>query len=151
MADKGTQLFLYNQFFAKKLYASLCPVATVKASVADGFGDMVALHFLRIFKVGNGTGNFENAGVGAGRKFQAFHCHTEHFHRWLVGFGIFMQHLLSHHGIGMDAAMLLETLFLHLAGFDDTFADSVTAFAWLHLGEFGKRHSLDFAMDVYSV
>ncbi len=37
--------------------ASFCPVASVEVAVADGLGDVVALDFLRAFKVGDGAGD----------------------------------------------------------------------------------------------
>ena len=38
--------------------SSLCPIATVELAVADGLGDVVRLHFLGVFKVGDGAGDF---------------------------------------------------------------------------------------------
>ena len=69
----------YKRFIKPlNLYSSLCPVASIEVAIADGFGDVNGLHFLRTFKVGNGAGDLEDAAVGAGGEFQAFHGHAEH-------------------------------------------------------------------------
>ena len=48
------------------LYTPFSPVATVEVSVADGFGDVDRLHFLRTGEVGDGAGNLEDAAIGTG-------------------------------------------------------------------------------------
>ncbi len=44
----------------------LSPISTVKIAVADGFGDVLCADLFGTVKVGNGSGYFEDALVGAG-------------------------------------------------------------------------------------
>ena len=60
------------------LYPSFCPIAAVKAAVADGFGDMLALDFLGLIQIGNRAGHLQDTAVGPGGELEAFHRHTEH-------------------------------------------------------------------------
>ena len=47
---------------------ALKPELPIKAAVLDGFRNVWRLDMLRAFKISYGAGNFENPGVGAGRK-----------------------------------------------------------------------------------
>ena len=63
-------IFFLNYSHRKdKLYSSFCPVAAIKISITYGLGDVDGLDFFRTGKIGNGTGDFENAAVGTGREF----------------------------------------------------------------------------------
>ena len=66
---KDSDFCRYRQVFCiKTLYSSLCPIASVQASIADGFGDVLGLDGLGTFQVGNGAGDLEDTAVGAGRE-----------------------------------------------------------------------------------
>ncbi len=43
------------------LYPTFCPVASVKGAIADSFGDVWGLHFLRASEVGDGSSYFQDA------------------------------------------------------------------------------------------
>ena len=47
-------------------YPPLSPIAPIQIAIAYGFGDVVALHFLAAFEVGDGAGYLQDAAVGTG-------------------------------------------------------------------------------------
>ena len=53
---------------------SLHPRFSVEASVADGFGDVVALDMLLTGEVGDGAGDLEDALIGSGGEVEVGHC-----------------------------------------------------------------------------
>ena len=55
----------FGEGWGEVLNPPFCPVAAVKVAVADGLGDMVALHTLRVVEVGDGARHLEDAVVGA--------------------------------------------------------------------------------------
>ena len=50
----------------KPIISPLCPIATVKVTVSDGFGNVHSLYFFAASEVGNGAGHLEDAAVGTG-------------------------------------------------------------------------------------
>ena len=50
----------------KPIISPLCPIATVKIAIADGFGNVHSLHFFAAREVGDGACNLQNAAVGTG-------------------------------------------------------------------------------------
>jgi len=50
-----------------------CPVLSVEVTVTDGLGQVRRLYGWASFQIGNGTGYFEYAVVGAGRQVQPVH------------------------------------------------------------------------------
>ena len=59
-----------------RLHPTFCPVAAVEATVADGFGNVVALDFFAAFQVGNGACHLQDAAIGTGTEFETFHSHA---------------------------------------------------------------------------
>ena len=80
---------------------------------------MLSLDFLRTFEVGYSSCYLQDAGVGTGGEFEAFHSHAEHVHRGGIRFGIVVEHLLGHHSVAVDSLVQFEALFLYLAGLND--------------------------------
>ena len=141
------------------LYSPLSPIAPIQITIADGFGDVVALHFLAAFEVGDGAGNFQDAAVGTGGEFEALHCHAQHVHRGGIGLCKLVEHAFGHLGIAVDASPLptsplgqvTEAFSLYVAGTDNTLTNLFRRFAWLHLRQFRERNCLKFAMDIDAV
>ena len=52
------------------------PILPIQISVADGFGNVVALDFFAAFQVGNGACHFQDAAIGTGTEFETFHSHA---------------------------------------------------------------------------
>ena len=141
------------------LYSSFSPIAPIQITIPDGFGDVVTLHLLAAFEVGNGAGYFQDAAVGTGRELKSFHRHTQHVHRGGIRLGKLVEHALGHLGIAVDASPLptsplgqvTETFCLYVAGTDNTLTNLFRRFAWLHLRQFRERNCLKLAMDVNAV
>ena len=104
-------------------FPSLHPRFSVEASVADGFGDVVALDVLTASEVGDGAGNLEDAFVGSGGEVEVGHCTYQQFVAWCVQLSVFVQEGGVHLGVAMDALDALETLFLNMTSLDDTLTD----------------------------
>ena len=133
------------------LYSSLCPIASIQVSISDGLGNMYRIYPLAACKVGNGTGNLQDAAIGTGGEFQAFHGHTQHVHRGSIGFSELVEHPLRHHGIAVDALEGFEANLLDLSGLDDALTNLLAGFPGFHLAQGSKRHRLNLAMDVDTV
>lgn len=60
----------------RKLHPTFCPIAAVEATVADGFGNVVALDSFAPFQVGNGACHLQDAAISTGTEFETFHSHA---------------------------------------------------------------------------
>lgn len=130
---------------------SLRPVASIKRSISDGFGEVHGLHVLAASQVGDGAGDLQNATVGTSREGETLHRHAKHIHASLVGLGEEVNHALAHLGIAVDALVVLVSLGLYLSCLDDTLTDAGTRFAWGSLGDVFERNWRYLALDVDSV
>ena len=58
------------------------PAAAVKVAVAHGLAHMVGLYLRASFKVGYGSGHFQNAVIGSRAHVIARHRRSKHRHRF---------------------------------------------------------------------
>lgn len=130
---------------------SLRPVASIKRSISDGFGEVHGLHVLAASQVGDGAGDLQDATVGTGGEGETLHRHAKHVHACFVGFGEEMNHALAHLGIAVDALVVLVSLGLYLSCLDDTLTNVGTRFAGGCLGDVFERNWRYLALDVDSV
>lgn len=130
---------------------SLRPVASIKRSISDGFGEVHGLYLLATCQVGDGAGDLQDATVGTGGEGKTLHRHAKHIHASLVGLGEEVNHALAHLGIAVDALVVLVSLGLNLPCLDDTLTDAGTRFAWGSLGDVFERNWRYLALDVDSV
>ena len=84
---------------------------------------MQGAHLLFVGEVGDGACHFEDTAVGAGGEAQALHGFTKQVEALIVGFGIFVDHLLRHLCVAVDARHVLVSFRLYGACGDDAFAD----------------------------
>lgn len=130
---------------------SLRPVASIKHSISDGFGEVHGLHVLAASQVGDGAGDLQDATVGTGGEGETLHRHAKHIHARLVGLGEEVNHALTHLGIAVDALVVLVSLGLNLPRLDDTLTNVGTRFAGGSLGDVLERYWCYLALDVDAV
>ena len=75
--------FMVFKYFVDLMYTSKHALP-IQAAVLDGFGNVGRPDVRRAFKVGNGAGNFQNAGVGPGRKPELINCSFKQSARCLI-------------------------------------------------------------------
>ena len=141
-------LFYVAKFFK---FCSLHPGLSVEASVADGFGDVVALDVLGAGEVCDGAGDLEDALVGTGGEVEVGHGTLEHLVAWCVQLSVFVQEGGIHLGVTMDALNALEALLLDLPSLDDTLTDSGRRLTLRCTRKLFKRHTRDFYMQIDAI
>ena len=98
-----------------KLESSLCPVATVKGAVADGFCKMMHLNILRGFEISDSTCYLKYSVVCSCRERQTFHSRAQHLKSGFIWFSILMYHAFGHLCVAMNVFYVSIALFLYLS------------------------------------
>ena len=130
---------------------SLHPRLSIQTSVADGFGDVVALDILLTGEVGDGAGDLDDALVGSGGEVEVGHGTLQHLIAWSVELGVLMKQGGIHLGVAMDALDALVPLLLNLPRFDDTLTDGGRRLTLRCTRKLFKGHTRDFHMQVDSI
>jgi hypothetical protein len=122
----------------------------VQRSVLNRLGQMLLADLFAAGEVGNGAGDFEDAGVGAGGETEAV---GDHLHQFLSGLveGAELSDLARFHGGVADCAATGETFPLDLPGSFHSGADGGGGFSIRRIGKILIGHLGNFHLQVDTV
>lgn len=120
------------------------PCFPVQAPVLYGFRQMACLDIRRGFQVGDRTGDFQDAVVGAGGKIEALHGDLQQRQAGSIRHGVFMKQFGGHLGIAVNTLMYGKAFFLDSAGFHHALAYRFATFGRVSVGYLLERDRHDF-------
>ena len=98
-------------------------------------------------KISNGTGNFEDARVGAGRETEAISNQLQHPVAAGVQLAVFLDETGGHLGVAVDFGAFV-TFQLDFTGVFDSFGDGGGTFRFATVGEIAVLNGRNFDMDI---
>ena len=117
----------------------------------DGFKNMIRAQILCSGEVGNGTGDFENAVVGAGREVELLHGLFKEHGAFFRDDAVLAHDLGAHVGVGAGHGKAEKSGFLKIATVHDALANGGGRFGFLVGCELFIVNEGDFDVEVDAV
>jgi hypothetical protein len=124
------------------------PQLAIQCAEADGFANVIGGDAIGAFEVGDGTGDFEDAILGAGAEVVFGHGGLEHGERRFVQRAVGLEFARAHTRIAGDSGSVLEPLLLDVARGDDPFANRGGRFAVALAGDVLEFHGRHFDVQI---
>jgi len=123
--------------------ANSTPQVPVQSAVVHRFEDAIRIDFFQTTKVGQCTGHFQDAVMGAGTEVHITHGLLHESARLRIQLAVPFDEPRRHGAVGVNAFQTLEALDLDLPSLFDTQANACRRLRWLCLSEgsiFHQRH-----------